>query len=194
MIRRLAAVLFVFAVTAGTALVAPTPAAAAYVEHPVYFGARWYNNQLCVEDRTKPAMRPIAKAAVWDWNVNTRLTVYYRTGVGGCNAWKQRVIIVQGDYGLTGWVGIVIKPRLRWGHTEHGNSTWLYDGPVVIKLNTSYYNTVGGWDHIITHELGHAWGLGHASICKSVMAKGACSWLTQTTTNDRQWINVIYAQ
>jgi hypothetical protein len=190
--RTLCAALLTFLLTLAFAV----PAQAAYVAGTNYFGARWQTSTVCVEDRTPSnGLRPVVKNAVYDWNYNTDAKVWYKLGPTACNAYGQRIYVVQGNYGKTGWVGKT-DYSLHWGRTANGNSTWLYDTPVTVRLNTYYRNSLSGWDHIVTHELAHALGLGHANwTCDSVTSqRSGCSWRTQTTGKDRAWINALYAQ
>jgi len=184
------------------ALVLPASANAnhgTYVTYPSTagdWGTRWQGKTMCVEDHTPSnGLRVYVLPAVRDWNSNTDLAIWYKRDVNGCSAYSQKIIVVQGNWGKTGWVGIVVGwENIRWGRTAAGHYTWMYNGPLTIRLNTYYQNTPGGWDHIITHELGHSLGMGHVTwSCQSVMANCA-AWPTQTLWRDRSYINYIYAQ
>ena len=196
-------------VALGTILISLTGATGAnadYVEGTNYSGARWYSRSICVEDRT-PSSHYRVRVAVQDWSVNTTLSVWHKYGAYKCKDWRQQIIVTarnEGRYAVclpgdkpTAWVGCVQNRKVHWGQTPAGSWTYLWDGPLIIRLNTYYsYHTSADWDHIITHELGHAFGLGHVTwSCNSVMSvKSGCTWREQTTYYDRKWINVIYAQ
>jgi hypothetical protein len=193
MIRRLAVTL---ALLAGIAVAAPTPAAAdhgSYVTHPQYRGVRWPGTAVCVEDRLGFAYGTAgyanAKAATQSISDKTVMTVWRKIGAGSCLGFRQRVILVKGNYGATGWAGISdIMPRCsstrttgcnRWGITPAGHKTFLWNGYNTVRLNT-YYGSQVWARRVIEHELEHAIGaLGHTTHCYSVMSTtGGCGYYT----------------
>lgn len=192
--RKIAAIFaIVFTMVIGAAL----PAQAAYVTHDWYWGARWQTTTICVDDRTGTGFSTLVPHVVKDFNDNTILNVVRQTGRYACDKYPQEVVLVKSYYGKTGWVGRLVWPNLVWGKTPKGNSTWLFKSPTTVQLNLSYYNSYTGWDHVVTHELGHALGaLTHPKgTCNSVMSQVAgCTWRSYLTTLDRQAINSIYSQ
>lgn len=202
-----ALVVFAVLALAGTAVAAPL--GAGYVSVPYYQGWRFASaSVICIEDRTPTAaMQAATLDATRDYQRNTVLYTTLRRGAGSCAGFDQRVIVMGRNLGATRWLGRVeIAPcsdaRTRqcyeWGQTENGNSTWVVRDYAVVMLNTYYRNTRDGWDHIITHELGHAVGLGHRTdTCKSVMSLNDCwagLFLSGGTWGDIGVVNRIYAQ
>jgi Matrixin len=183
-------------------VVLAVPAEAWTISSPsVYSGYRWQHKTVCVEDRTPSnGLRDEVKNAVYDWNYNTHIVMWYKIGKGSCAGYNQQIHVSQGAYGKTGWSGrayIAHSP----GTTDKGTKTGIIVSPVTILINTSYSGgaLVNGvwtnWDHVATHELGHSLGLGHVTAsCDSVMStRSGCSWRYQTSYYDRRAINQLYA-
>jgi hypothetical protein len=195
LIRRLVAAVVLLV---GIAVAAPTTAHAdhgSYVSHPQYRGVRWPSTAVCVEDRLGFAYGTVgyanARAATQSISDRTVMTVWRKIGAGSCLGFRQRVILVKGNYGATGWQGISdtmpvcsatrTTGCIRWGITSGGHKTYLWNGYNTVRLNTYHGSQV--WDRrTIEHELAHAVGaLTHTTYCYSVMSTTrGCGYYTTT--------------
>lgn len=189
------------------AAAAPTEAAD-YVTHPSYLGFRAKTTRFCVEDRTTFGVRSLIHQATAEIVDKTVARGGYRPGFRACTSaanTHERIIVVNGRYG-SGWLGTVDAGPicsssrtyhcLRWGQTPAGAWTWLHTRYVVVKLNTSYRLSWGGWDHVITHELVHAMLAirDQVSTCDSVIAHSGCPWKRYVTAWDTKTGNAIMRQ
>lgn len=167
-----------------------------------YYGARWAGTTVCVQNQVdSPAVRQAVAAAVKDMRDQTDLHVV-NYGSSSCVAagHTQIVYVVDGSYSA-GWVGYTDFNGMDWGRTPGGKWTYLLRSGIVIKLNTRFDNTAGGWQHIAVHELAHAVGLGHTQhTCSSVVTQlDGCGWKVELTRTDVQGsqgypgINTIYS-
>lgn len=167
-----------------------------------YWGARWPDTDICVQNQiTDRTIVEGVRAAINDYKTKTDFHMPYFGSSTCTDSYDQVVYVQAGNYGETGWVGMMVHNRqYHWGRTDNGNWTYLFDGPLYLKFNTYYntYDTIGDWQRVAVHEIGHTLGLTHTDhTCYSVMSLCTSRPKTLVTldtigTNAHPGLRIIY--
>ncbi len=123
--------------------------------HEAFFG-HWPSPtrpvKISVEDNLSPVYSQFLPRALRDWNQATPIVVT-RNGSDSI-----QVPIVNCDFGQTDWVGVTVVNL---------NGGKIVDAPVYINdhwMKTSFYDNDVQRQYVVTHELGHAFGLDHQDV------------------------------
>lgn len=107
--------------------------------------------------------------AVYKWNQTPNIDSWYKYNAtwDECNPHSSIhcVEVKSGNYGATGWLGHTTRYYIP---PNHGRLIGAK-----VELNNSYGVPGTTYDHVVTHELGHALGLGHNMWSGDVMYTSA---------------------
>lgn len=132
-----------------------------------------------------------------DWNRSSVLDTVLISGTPNpnCKASFGKVAVCNGEYGETGWLGLVYL-WVRDGHIMHG----------VVRLNDTYFklpqfNTSAVKYNVICEEIGHALGLDHQDTDPWNIPLGTCMDYSEDSTknqrpnaHDYEMLETIYTQ
>lgn len=157
--------------------------------------AKFESKSVCIEHSISNSYARVGLGrAVTDFHNNTNLSLFYRTDCGT----GPHIRVVSGYYGTSvPWIAstAVGKPT---ESVKFPNGLWGLNqlGEAVIRLNltySKYWKTYNSAQHILAHELGHAFGLDHRTdTCNSVMSTLNCPQPYLLAADDRRYINILY--
>ncbi|MDQ2851502.1 MAG: hypothetical protein M3Y49_12350 [Actinomycetota bacterium] len=161
---------------AGMSVALASPAHAS-IEGPTWAHTAGHWGNVSVEDHTSGAW-PV-KTAVATWGSG----LYYRS----CGTSNQCVKVSEKNQGDTGQIAITSQS---WTQDAKGKTHFT---PLTITIN-SYYNTrttAAVRSQVVTHELGHALGLGHDTWNDVMNADGVHSY-NVVSPQEREELRNIY--
>jgi hypothetical protein len=193
--RRLALTL---ALLVGLTVAAPSAQAQKYVfDIDDFTSIGFQYRTVCLDMRTPSGFRVLEREVAAEFDTRTDLVVFREYGPTACddpatNPHGQQVIVYADYYGRTGWTGSTGTLKTQFNAEE------VRYYPVIkrLRLNLSYSLTYGQWDHVFTHEMGHAASLSHRyDTCVSVVTRraGCTYWYRYLTTTDLYMLKVRYA-
>lgn len=198
-----AVVLFVVLALAATA------AFAAPGVRAEYGGSRWQhaNRAVCITTKNirTTAVKDAVKRSAYYWSANTMLDVRVRYDCAALG-YTQRIEVFDRHYDRknSGWIerpgGVSWVQVPTAGSWTVGGWTYVHRSPVYVKINRTYTDGSSSWrQHTVSHEIGHALGLGHNSECAVMTSNTGCTvykyggWWDWTGSPSNPGVNRIYA-